>query len=115
MVPHSLVVASDRQFDLALKVLTLIVSGAIAMSLLYILITIRGPRAAPDRGDVGPPLWAAMPESLIDPWQQLEFLRDWPAEREREVFYRCDRNGRTTFSDRPCNEGAMRIVIPRPS
>lgn len=109
MVPHSLLVASDRQFDLALNLLTLLVSGAIAVSAIYFAITLMAPKSPPDRGDVGPPRWAAMPEILIEPWQ-LELDPVLPPLPGAGTVYRCDRNGRVSYSDRPCSDGLVRIV-----
>lgn len=109
MVPHSLFVASDRQFDFALQLLALVVSCAIAVSLIYLAIAVMAPKEPPDLGDVGPPRWAAMPESLIDPLQ-LEFEPVVPPLRSRGTVYRCDRNGRISYSDRPCPDGRIRIL-----
>jgi hypothetical protein len=108
MVPHSLFVASDRQFDLTLQLLTLLVSGAIAITLVYLAFTWMT-KPQPDRGDVGPPRWAAMPESLIDPWQ-LEFDTDLPTVPRTGIVYRCDRNGRVSYADRPCPDGRVRLL-----
>jgi hypothetical protein len=108
MVPHSLLVASDRQFDFALQLLTLVVSGAIAISLLYLAFTLVT-KPQPDRGDVGPPRWAAMPESLIDPWH-LDIDTGLPPLPRNGVVYRCDRNGRVSYGDRPCPDGRVRLL-----
>jgi hypothetical protein len=109
MVPHSLFATSDRQFDLALNLLTMIVSGAIAVSVIYFAITLMAPKSPPDRGDVGPPRWAAMPEILIEPWQ-LDFDAELPPLSGTGTVYRCDRNGRVTYSDRPCIDGRVRLL-----
>lgn len=109
MVPHSLFATSDRQFDLALNLLTMIVSGAIVVSVIYFAIALATPKSPPDRGDVGPPLWAAMPEILIEPWQ-LELDSILPPLPGSGTVYRCDRNGRVSYGDRPCVDGRVRLL-----
>jgi len=61
MMPHSLF-DSDRQLDLTLHVLTLVVSSVLVVALAYLLVSSLSPSVPADRGDVGPPSWAAMPE-----------------------------------------------------
>lgn len=105
MVPHSLFVSSDRHADLALNLLTMVVGGALFATVAYLMFTWLRPGVPVDRGDVGPPVWASMPEVLLGP-PRLEFdfqLTGLP------TIYRCEHRGRVTgrvtYSDRPCSAG----------
>lgn len=120
------VATSDPRLDLSLRFLSLIVSGAIALTLLWYLFVLIEPwidlerwqgsapiveldplstvtRSAAD--DVGPPASAAMTEALAAPVQLLA-----PA----FTVFRCDLKGGVTYTDRPCDRGGMRILrLPR--
>lgn len=112
MVPHSLFVSSDRHVDLALNLLTMIVGGALLATVAYLMFTwIRPGVPAPERGDVGPPVWASMPEILLGP-PRLEFDFQLPG---MPTIYRCEHRGRVTYSDRPCAAGQMRALPDRRS
>ena len=110
MVPHSLFVSSDRHVDLALNLLTLIVSGALLATVAYLTFTwLRPGVPTADRGDVGPPAWASMPDALLAP-PRLEFdfqLPGWP------TIYRCQYRGQVMFRDRPCSTGQLRELPHR--
>src|SRR5512139_1872885 len=117
MVPHSLFVSSDRQVDLTLNLLTLIVGGgllATAAVLAFMWLRPGAPAAA--GAEVGPPAWAAMPEVLLDP-PRLEFEVRFPEVRLPEVrlaygaaIFRCEHRGQVTYTDRPCVAGDARAL-----
>lgn len=107
-------VAHDPQYDLSLRLLALLVSGALLASLITLLVTAVQPFSWPDRGDVGPPAWAAMPFM-----SQLNFLSDAeksPAPLVRTpgaagtTIYRCQSATEVTYSDRPCTSGNSRVL-----
>jgi hypothetical protein len=110
MVPHSLFVSADRHVDLALNLLTLVVTGALVTTLAYLLFMWVRPIAIADRGDVGPPTWASMSELLAP--HRLEFEFQLP---HLPVIYRCEYRGEVTYSDRPCKAGRVSAVAIRPS
>jgi hypothetical protein len=111
MVPHSLFVSSDRQVDLALNLLTLIVGGGLAAAAVVLALMLLRPAAAPDRGDVGPPEWASM-SAVLQIKPRLEFDLHIPY---GPTIYRCEHGGRVTYSDRPCMGGRLRPFSLRPS
>jgi hypothetical protein len=110
MVPHSMFVPSDRHVDLTLKLLHWIVSGALLASLAWSALMWLRPAAVRDRGDVGPPAWAAMTDVLMTP--RLDFDFHLP---QLPTIYRCEHHGEVTYSDRPCIAGRMRALSLRPS
>ncbi len=114
MVPHSLFVSSDRHVDLALNLLTMVVGGALLATVAYLMLTwLRPGVPVADRGDVGPPAWASMPEVLLGPPRlELDFDFQLPG---LPTIYRCDHRGEVTYSDRPCPAGRMRALSVRPS
>jgi hypothetical protein len=112
MVPHSLFVSSDRHVDVALNVLTMVVGGALLATVAYLMLTwLRPGVPVTDRGDVGPPAWASMPEALLGP-PRLDFDFQLPG---LSTIYRCDHRGEVTYSDRPCPVGRIRALSARPS
>jgi hypothetical protein len=111
MVPHALFVSSDRNVDLTLNLLTLIMAaGLLAASAMLVFMWLR-PGPAPDRGDVGPPAWAAMSDVLLVT-PRLEFDLTVPY---GPTIYRCEQRGKVTYSDRPCETGRVRAISLRPS
>lgn len=104
MVPHSLFVSSDRHVDIALNVLTAIVSAALIASLAWVLYTGLTSATVADRGDVGPPAWASSVTELLGP-VRAEFDRAVPA---LTSIYRCEQLGQVTYSDRPCTGARTR-------
>jgi hypothetical protein len=104
-----LVATSDPQFDLSLRFLSLVVSGAIVGALLWYLVLILQPLADFSRGEVGPPSWAAMPEvPTVSPVPTAG-----PALSAVTVF-RCEFDGSVTYADRPCDRGGVRVLhLPR--
>jgi hypothetical protein len=112
MVPHSLFVSSDRHVDVTLNLLTALVGGALIASLAYLVFMWLQPApSGADRGDVGPPAWAAMSDALFSPARiELDFsLLSLP------TVYRCEYRGHVTYSDRPCAAGRNRPLSFRPS
>ncbi len=110
MVPHALFVSSDRHVDRALSLLTWVVSAALLATVAWIVFTwVRTPQLA-DRGDVGPPAWAAVSDALLSP-TRLDF--DLPR-LHVPVIYRCEHNGHVTYSDKPCMAGRVRALPLRP-
>ena len=112
-------VTSDPQYDLSLRLLALLVSGALLASLITLLATAVQPFSWPDRGDVGPPAWAAMP--FIS---ELPFMSDEQPTQLAPVrstgtagttIYRCQSATEITYSDRPCTRGNGRVLrLPLP-
>jgi hypothetical protein len=123
MVPHSLFVSSDRHVDLTLRLLTLVVVGGLLASAAWTVFTWLRPATAADRGDVGPPAWAAVSETLLNPPHlELPGRVELPTRIDLEVplpygamIYRCEHRGRVTYSDQPCMVGRVRAVTVRPS
>jgi len=121
MVPHSLFVSSDRQVDLALNLLTLIVGGGLlAATAALALMWLRPAASGAELGDMGPPAWASMPEVRLGP-PHLEFDARSPEARLPEVrlvygaaIFRCEHRGRVTYTDRPCVAGDTRTLSVRP-
>ena len=115
MAPHALFVSSDRSVDLVLQLLTLVVIGGLLASMAaFVYSWIYPSPTVRDRGDVGPPAWAAMSEVLMAaPLADL----DIPVQprSSRPIVYRCDYRGEITFSDRPCALGQVRALKLRPS
>jgi hypothetical protein len=109
-----LVATSDPQFDLSLRFLSLVVSGAIVGALLWYLVLILQPLAYFSRGEVGPPSWAAMPEVVAAlPPVTLVDATERSAAPAATVF-RCEIDGSVTYTDRPCDRGGMRVLrLPR--
>jgi len=107
--------ASDFRIDLSLNFLSLVVSGAIALALVWYLVLILSPLVASSTahdasGDVGPPAWAA-----VDGVPGLS-----PASPARPkvasvvTVFRCESQGRVTYADRPCEHGGVRVLrLPR--
>jgi hypothetical protein len=123
--------ASDPRLDVSLRFLSLLVSGAIALSLLWFLyvlvepwIDLRHlngvtPIVEPDPlatqsarydelgEEVGPPSWAAR---LDAPLSSAKAHLIAPA----FTVFRCELRGRVTYADQPCDRGGMRVLrLPR--
>ena len=109
-------VASDFRIDLSLNFLSLVVSGTIALALVWYLVLILSPLVAADHpaalhnptmvGEVGPPAWAAVDSTPV-------VRHDLPAlPRMASVFtvFRCESQGRVTYADRPCEQGGVRML-----
>lgn len=113
--------APDTRFDLSLRFLSLVVSGAIALALVWhfagalapLMRLGDAPLPAPAHESSsalelsGPPDWASQPEAA-----------DAPAERSAQApvvtVFRCERQGSVTYSDRPCDRGGQRVLkLPR--
>jgi hypothetical protein len=67
-----------------------------------------------DRGDVGPPAWAAMSDVLLSP-PRIELDSTLSTLPSLLTIYRCEHGGDVTYSDRPCPLGRVRALKLRPS
>jgi len=113
----------DFRVDLSLHLLSLLVGGAIALSLVWQLVAVLSPlvdfqatalsmpSTDPVDEEAGPPAWAAVddaasaaaPDELLAPRIATHF-----------TVFRCEVNGRVTYTDRPCERGGMRVLrLPR--
>jgi len=109
--------ASDFRIDLSLNFLSLVVSGAIALALVWYLVLILSPLVASDSpivhdasGEVGPPAWAAV-DGLHGPSPALPAM---PKVASVVTVFRCESQGRVTYADRPCEHGGVRVLrLPR--
>lgn len=110
MVPHALFVSSDRHVDVALNLLTVLVSAALLANVAYLLFMwLRPLPVMADRGDVGPPAWASMSPFLSAPRFDIELPLP-----HGFTIYRCEHRGVVTYSDRPCPTGGVRALSLRP-
>jgi hypothetical protein len=116
--------ASDLRLDFSLRFLNILVSGAIALVLLWFIAMLLEPwldvqrlrnvvpivepdplstrtvAAALASEQVGPPATAAAPMSTA-PVQLIA-----PA----FTVFRCELRGRVTYADQPCERGGMRVL-----
>lgn len=100
-------VGPEPQYDFSLRLLSLVVAGALIASLIALLTTIIRPQPVPDRGDVGPPSWAAVALPMIVDWEPLPLPLAPPVKLR---IYRCDTPSEVIYSDRPCADGRGRIL-----
>jgi hypothetical protein len=125
------IAASDPRIDASLRFLSLLVSGAIAMAVLWYVFVLIEPwldlerwqgatpivaldplsTIAPYRGgtdeEVGPPASAAM---RAGPFVNAPVQLMAPA----YTVFRCELRGRVTYADQPCDRGGMRVLrLPR--
>lgn len=121
--------ASDPRLDVSLHFLSVVVSGAIALALLWFLYVGVSPWLALERwggavpvveldplsttgleivtDDVGPPASAARREA---PWFGPPVRLIAPA----FTVFRCELAGSVTYTDKPCPRGGVRVVqLPR--
>lgn len=123
--------ASDPRIDASLRFLSLLVSGAIVLALLWYLFVLIAPwidlerwqGTAPivaldplstpgsNRGgadaDAGPPASAA---------SRGDTLASAPVQLIAPAYtvFRCELKGRVTYTDQPCEHGGMRVLrLPR--
>ncbi len=109
-----LVATSDPQFDLSLRFLSLLVSGAIVAALLWYLVLILQPLASFGGGEVGPPAWAAMPEAASAFPVALPAATPERRGTAAITVFRCEVDGSVTYADRPCDRGGVRVLrLPR--
>jgi hypothetical protein len=107
------VAASDFRVDLSLHFLSLLVAGAITLALVwYLVVILTPPRAedwapAPiaDSADVGPPAWVA-----LDAVPPLRPTAVPTLGSEVVTVFRCDAQGRVTYTDHPCEHGGERVL-----
>jgi hypothetical protein len=101
-----LVFSPDPQYDLSLRVLSLLVAAALIASLIAFLTTIIRPQPIPDQGEVGPPSWAAESLPLLAEWEPPPQTR-----ASARKIYRCDTPSEVIYSDRPCPRGHGRVLV----
>lgn len=112
----------DFRVDLSLHLLSVLVSGAIALALLWHLVVLVSPMidfgaprnsaSAAELGydEIGPPAWAAV-EELPAAAQETP---PPPRAITHVTVFRCVTNGSVTYTDRPCERGGMRVLqLPR--
>lgn len=113
--------AADSRFDLSLRFLSLVVSGAIALALVWHFAGALAPLMR--LGDaplplpayessalelIGPPAWASQPEALTSSSESSS------ARASAVTVFRCEQRGSVTYSDRPCDRGGQRVLrLPR--
>ncbi len=109
--------ASDFRIDLSLHFLSLLVSGAIALALIWYLVVILSPlvgddappATAPaisfDQEEVGPPAWVA-----LDNLPPLRLTAVPPLTSSVVTVFRCEANGQITYADHPCERGGVRVL-----
>jgi hypothetical protein len=115
--------ASDFRIDLSLNFLSLLVSGAIALALVWYLFVILSPMidtesmqasesvATVDHEDIGPPASAAIDRlaAFVPETRPPAYVRN------ALTVFRCEAQGRVTYTDRPCERGGMRVLQLRPN
>jgi hypothetical protein len=112
----------DFRVDLSLHLLSVLVGGAIALSLVWQLVavlsplvdfqptTLSVPSTDPGEDEAGPPAWAAFDETPSPAHDELLA----PRITTHFTVFRCEANGRVTYTDRPCERGGMRVLrLPR--
>lgn len=111
--------AADSRFDLSLRFLSLVVSGAIALALVWHFAGALAPLMK--LGDaplplpayesnalelIGPPVWASQPEDVTPTAEG--------ARAPAVTVFRCEQRGSVTYSDKPCDRGGQRVLrLPR--
>src|SRR5262245_27601583 len=110
-----IIATPDPQFDLSLRFLSLVVSGAIIAALLWYLVLLLQPLTHfGDGGEMGPPAWAAMPEPPTTIAAAAPATTDANSASTRFTVFRSDVDGSVTYADRPCDRGGMRVLrLPR--
>lgn len=115
--------AADSRFDLSLRFLSLLVSGALVLALVWhfagaltpLMRLGEAPLPAPRNAQLalldafGPPAWAASPSHAGPPASAAP-----PARTPSVTVFRCEQHGHVTYADRPCDQGGMRVLqLPR--
>ena len=110
-----IVATPDPQFDLSLRFLSLVVSGAIIAALLWYLVLLLQPLAHfGDGAEMGPPAWAATPELPTTIASAPPATTDTDGGGARFTVFRCVVDGSVTYTDRPCERGELRVLrLPR--
>jgi hypothetical protein len=109
--------APDFRYDLSLHFLSLLVSGAIALALVWYLVLILNPLVGADAPratapaiafsseEVGPPAWVA-----LDNLPPLRLTAVPPVTSTVVTVFRCEANGQITYADHPCERGGVRVL-----
>jgi hypothetical protein len=109
-------ISSDFRVDLSFHALSVLVAGAIAVALIWHLIILLTPlserrlessTAGLEVTEPGPPAWAAM-GNLPEP--AVRALAAESLVATHVTVFRCDADGRVTYTDRPCERGGMRVL-----
>lgn len=125
------IAASDPRIDASLSFLSLLVSGAIALALLWYLFVLIEPWIDLERWQGATPIIELDPLSTLAPHQDdadvevgppaSAALRGGPfisapVQLIAPAFtvFRCELKGRVTYTDQPCDAGGMRVLrLPR--
>ena len=99
---------AERLYDLSLRVLMAIVIATLIGCVVFLAWRWLNPAPAPSSvvpltAVERPPAEPARPDEVAPTANAQVLLR--PGQ-----MYRCERNGRVTFSDQPCTEGAARVM-----
>jgi hypothetical protein len=125
------IAASDPRIDASLSFLSLLVSGAIALALLWYLFVLIEPWIDLERWQGATPIIELDPLSTMAPHRDgadvevgppaSAALRGGPfigapVQLIAPAFtvFRCELKGRVTYTDQPCDAGGMRVLrLPR--
>jgi hypothetical protein len=125
------IAASDPRIDASLRFLSLIVSGAIALALLWYLFVLIEPWIDLERWQGATPMIELDPLSTVAPHRDGADMEVGPPASAAlrggpfinapvqliapaYTVFRCELKGRVTYSDQPCNAGGMRVLrLPR--
>ena len=123
------IAASDPRIDVSLRFLSLLVSSAIALALLWYLFLLIEPWIDLERWQGVTPIVELDPLSTIAPQSAGDEVgppasaavrdgrfRHAPGAPDRTSFtvFRCELKGRVTYADQPCERGGMRVLrLPR--
>ena len=125
------IAASDPRIDASLRFLSLLVSGAIAVALLWYLFVLVEPWIDLERWQGATPIVELDPLSTIAPSRDgsdkevgppaSAALRGGPFSSPPVqliapafTVFRCELRGRVTYADQPCERGGMRVLrLPR--
>lgn len=116
--------ASDLRLDFSLRFLNLLVSGAIALVLLWFLVVLLEPWidvqrmrnvvpiVEPDPLSTGAAAAARAREEIGPPATAASQISTAPVQLIAPAFtvFRCELRGRVTYADQPCERGGMRVL-----
>jgi len=123
------IAASDPRIDVSLRFLSLLVSSAIAVALLWYLLLLIEPWIDLERWQGVTPIVELDPLSTLAPQSASDevgppasaAVRDGPFTATPVhliapafTVFRCELKGRVTYADQPCERGGMRVLrLPR--
>jgi len=121
--------ATDPRLDVSLRFLSIVVSSAIALALLWFLYVLAGPLLHLERWSEAVPVveldplstqgTAVATDTVGPPSTAARWDAPWMGPPVRLVApaftaFRCELAGRVTYSDKPCARGGVRVVqLPR--